>query len=272
MARITSIETLDRLLAEPAPLGYAAGLFARAPELGCWFGPVTLGQVIGWSVSGSAMRWAEGRLVWDPAAAAIRRVRESVWSDPAGTPLLSPPAGLSPGDLPGGLIDKLIHASDLANGYREPEPFGGSGDSPGAYLTGSSRWLAGLLPQEPEAELCCHAYDFATLAAAEQAAQVAVPGGVLRLDLLSYPTILAASLRTGERADSPLLLDEATAKRLPFGAARALVETADLLSEIGGPDPGLRFRHPDREALGGAGALGAAADRAVPERADRPTG
>lgn len=266
MPEVTSREELRELLQRPQPTAFVEGLFARAPQVRTHLGPCTLGQVCGWAVSPTALAWRDGVVHHDPAAAVRLRLQAVVWSDPDGTPLFAGDGLKLLQQLPAGVIDRLVYAADRAAGYAPGaslSPVESGPDLLAGYATGS-RLISGLLPLAPEAEFHLHAYDFATFAAAEDRATVTVPGGELRLEVLAFPTLLAASLRCGPDPDSPRLVDEALARELPYGTARALVEAADDLSEIGGPELALRFLdHPAGPGLDGPGALAAATDGAV---------
>ena len=267
---------LAALLEQPGPLAWAEGLFERSPQARCWFGWCTLDEVCAWSTGPAALRWVAGQAAHDPAAAEAARLRAVVFRDPNGTPLFGDDGPASPDGLPAGVVDRLLLASDCATGYRPPEltlpqppADGGLAQVLAAYAQPRAVPLEGVIPQEPEAAVWVHAYGFAALALAESATWLNVPGGgTVRIDVLAWPALLADCLRTGAERDAEPLADEALARRLPWGAARSIIECADRLSELGGPLPGVRFQRPARAAgVDGSEPLAAAPDRPVPERA-----
>ncbi len=256
---------LAALLDRPVPVAQLTGALARAPERTVFVGPCSLSQVMAWTLSSSALRWVAGRVELDVAAVAKARLAAVIWADAQGTPLFAADRLAWLERLPAGLVDRLLYASDRAGGYQPAAPASTTADL-AAYGGSGAQRLTGLLPQAPEAALWVHPYDFATLAAAEAAATMAVPGGEVRVEVAAWPLLLAEVVRGGEAADAPRLLDAELARRLPYGAARAIIEIADLLSEMGGPDPGLRFPdHPARATVDGVGALAAAPDGSLPQ-------
>jgi len=264
---------LAALLAQPGLPAWADGLFERQPRARCWFGWCTLDDVCAWAVSPAALRWVDGRVVHDPGAAELARLRAVVCRDADGTRLFGDDETASPDDLPAGVIDRLLLASDCATGYRPPSmtvsPAADGGLAPllASYRRHRAVCLPGILPQAPAAELWLHPYGFAALAAAEEAGWLDVPGGgAVRVDVLAWPALLADALRAGPDAGAAPLADAALARQLPWGAARALIEAADRLSELGGPLPGVRFQRPSSgPGLDRAEPLAAAPDRPLPE-------
>ncbi len=275
MRPVSEAGAVRELLSRPWPVACLEGAFGRAPRAVCYAGPARLGDVCRWSVSPAALRWREGRCVHDPAAVARLRLLNGIWSSPDGRRLFDGPGAALLGRLPAGVVDRLLHALDRANGYRDdlfPDQLRDDDDLTALYAS-TAVWLTGLLPPDPEAALCVQPYDFAALAAAEAAAMIRVPGGEVRLEVLSWPGLLAAAVRCGPEPGAPPLLDQALARELPYGAARTLIEVADRLSEMGGPDAGVRFLDPARAGLDGAGAVALEADRPVPQRVEtRPAG
>ena len=256
MQALTSRTELAAVLALPAPVAYVDGVLARAPEQRVWLGPCSLGQVLRWTLSPRSLRWVEGTVRLDPAAAARARLSTVAWRDAHGTPLCEAST-----ELPGGLVDRLLFAADQADGYRPPEPPVYTAGL-ASYGQAGAQLLSGLFAQAPEAAVWVHPYDFATLAAAEAAATVAVPGGEVRVEVAAWPLILAAVMRAGEEPGAAPLLDLELARELPYGAARAIVEAADALSETGGPAAAVRFLdHQPRPSVDGTGAVAAAGDR-----------
>jgi len=262
---------LAALLAEPWPLAWADGLFERDPTLRCWFGRCTLDEICAWSVCPAALRWVEGQVVHDPGAAETARLRAVVFRDEHGTPVFGD--SFTPGTLPAGVIDRLLLASDCATGYRPPTPSFAAGPADGGlaallhdYAARRTVSVAGLLPQAHDAELWVRGYGFAALAAGERASWLDVPGGgAVRVDVLAWPLLLADALRTGPAPDAAPLADETLCRQLPYGAARALVETADGLSELGGAQPGVRFQRPSpTPSLDRAESLAVATDGPLP--------
>ena len=271
MRRVETRAELAAVLARPVPWGELDGALWRAPEVVLYLAPCTLGEVCRWATSPAALAWREGRVSWSAGAAARLRLQAVVRRDEAGTPLATGADDPFWASLPAGTVDRLLYASDRATGYRRPAGLeaapGGLDELTARYGTARARWLTELWPQDSDAAVCVHPYDFATLAACEAAATLTVPGGgELRLEVLSYPTLLAAVVRAGDEPDAAPLLDEALARQLPYGAARRIVETADVLSEMGGPAPGVRFLdHVARPGVDGPGALAAAVDGSVPQ-------
>lgn len=271
MIEIRDGAELAAVLAQPGPLAWADGLFEREPSARCWFGWCTLDEVCAWAASPQSLRWVAGVLTHDPGAAETARLRAVVCREPDGAPLFGDDLP-SPDQLPAGVIDRLLLASDCATGYRPPSPpiapatVGGSlAPLLSDYVTRRAECVAGLLPQRPEAGLWVQPYDFATLHAAEESSWLAVPGGgAVRVDVLAWPALLSAALRSGPEFDAARLADEALVRKLPYGAARALIETADRLSELGGALPGVRFQRPAAAAgVDGAEPLAAATNRTV---------
>lgn len=240
MNRITETARLHELLELPQPVTTLEAAFGRAPNVRCHIGSCTLDDICNDLLSPLSLRWTDGVVTVDEAAAARARIVRCV-RDESGGALFDEAAAR---ELPAGLVDRLLLAIDQANGYRELEQAQPAGRSLSAYRQPAACWVAGLLPQAPDHALCVRAYDFAALAASEAAAMLCLPGGEVRLDLLAFPVVVAKSLACGPEPESPPLIDEATARRLPCGAARAIVELADRLSEIGGPPPAVRFRRP----------------------------
>jgi len=243
MTKISSREQLEAVLARPWPVARAEGLFQRAPEVVCHLAAQTLGEVARLHCGPSALVWRDGVVRHDLGAAASARLRAAVWSDADGEPFFAGERADLLGLLPAGVLDRLLLAADQAAGYQPCEP---SDTATGAGLAAryaeSGRWVPGLLPMAPEAALYVGAYDFAALAEAEAAATLALPGGgEARVEVLAYPALLAASLRCGAGRGAAPLVDEALARRLPYGACRAVVELADALSEMGGPAAAIRF-------------------------------
>lgn len=263
---IRSAEALREVLSRPLPTAAVEGAFARAPEVRCYLGPCSLGQVLRWSLGPAALAWRDGVVRHDPHAAAQARLEAVCLADPQGTPLFAGDGRQLLESLPAGVVDRLLFASDRATGYLPPAALEPRDSLAEAYAARPARRVAGLFPQAPEAALFVHAYDLATLAAVEEAAVAAVPGGAVRLDLLAWPTLLAATVRAGAAPDDPPLLDEALARQLPYGAARAIVETADLLAEMGGPAAAVRFLGPpEHDGLDGPGVVAPAAHGQLPQ-------
>lgn len=263
---IRSAEALREVLSQPLPTAVVEGAFARAPEVRCYLGPCSLGQVLRWSLGPAALAWRDGVVRHDPHAAAHARLQAVCLAEPQGTPLFAGDGRQLLESLPAGVVDRLLYASDRATGYAPPAESETHADLSLAYAVRPARCVAGLFPQAPEAALFVHAYDLATLAAVEEAALAAVPGGAVRLDLLAWPTLLAATVRAGAAPDDPLILDESLARQLPHGAARAIVETADILAEMGGPAAAVRFlRSPEPRGLDDPGAVAPAAHGPLPQ-------
>lgn len=273
MEPVESAAALAEILARPLPVAVVEGVFGRAPAARCYLAGCRLGQVCRWALGPAAVRWEADGVRWDSQAATLARLRAVLLRDPDGTPLSTGHGDDLLTTLPAGLIDRLAYASDRAGGYQPPQPLETVEDDwPAAYASTRPRLVAGLLPMAPGAALCIHPYDFAALAAAEDAATVRLGAGELRVEVLAFPTLVAASLRAGPDPDAPPLCDATTARDLPYGAARTIVETADILSEIGGPDPALRFLEPARRDVDGPGPVDLAPDGPFPERAPRRAG
>ncbi|MCC7494691.1 MAG: hypothetical protein IT204_20195 [Fimbriimonadaceae bacterium] len=268
MRTAVTAEQVRRALSGPVAPAWVDGVFAAAPNVRCWLGPVTLGDVCRWSCGPAAWRWVGGQAVCDLAAVATARLNAAVWADAAGTPL-GGPGGVDVTRLPAGVVDRLLLASDRATGYLPDPPPSGPPQGLSGYHQPTVVWLRGLFASDRELTVGVRPYDFATLAAAEAAATVRLPeGGEARVEVLAWPVIVAAALCGSDDPAAPPLLTPHEARHLPYGAARSVVEVADRLSELGGPDPGVQF--PDHSAgprLDQLGALAAADDRPLPERA-----
>lgn len=264
MNRITHTARLNEILSLPLPSATLDEGFGRTPNVRCHLAACTLDDICHDLLSPRSMRWTDGVVTVDPAAAARARIVRCVRSE-AGEAVFDDAAARA---LPAGVVDRLLFAIDQANGYRELAEALPAGASVAVYRRPAACWVAGLLPQAPEQALCVRPYDFAALAASEEAATIGLPGGEVRLDLLAVPVIVAASLACGPEPEAPTLVDEATARRLPCGAARAIVELADRLSEMGGPPPAVRFQRPADPAK----PLAAPPHGPLPERAARPAG
>lgn len=267
MEPIHSGEQLRALLTQPWPTAVAEGLFHRAPEVSCHLAAQTLGAVMRLHCGPRALVWRDGQVRLEAAAVAEARLRAAVWADAEGRPFFSGERAELLAALPAGVLDRLLLALDQVSGYLPAEAAATDAGELAERYADCGQWVAGLLPMAPEAALYVAGYDFAALARAEAAAMLALPGGgEARVDVLAWPTLVAASLRSGPGRQAAPLVDEALARELPYGLCRAVVELADTLSEMGGPAVAVRFLEqrtqpqPDR-----ALPLAAATDGPLPE-------
>lgn len=245
--RITSPEALEEALARPMPHGWATGLLPAPwpPDALFWLRPLTLGEarrlhgraalersvdytdadghraVIAHAVLVDPERWRLGDEAGPPPPAALRPVFQRAgdvaeWGDPM---------------VIRSIAFRLLEAVQVANGLTLPDVAEPEAQSLEECLERGGhrgRWVAGVLPQCPDAELYVAPYDEATRAAAQERTRLSVSvDRDVHVGLNMVKPMLAATVRCGP--GGPPLLSEAAAARLPYGGAMALHCVANWL-------------------------------------------